>query len=245
VPKASRTFENLDEDKRKRVLDASMEEFAEHGFHQASVNRIVDRLGIAKGSIFKYFGTKEGLFRYVFERGVEVFGRRLRAVREATADADFFARLRAALMAGVEFIEAHPAVYRIYLKMLFQERFPLRETILAEVRAHSARYLTPMVEDAMRGGRLRPDLDVPAAVFVLDAVLDRFLQARAVEFMDAGLGLAGTDRAGLERAADACLAVLRAGLAGMGNGPAARNESQSTTATNAADVAENGQDGAC
>ncbi|HBR06022.1 MAG TPA: TetR/AcrR family transcriptional regulator, partial [Desulfovibrio sp.] len=36
---ASETFANLPEDKRQRVLDAAIEEFAEHGFQGASMNR--------------------------------------------------------------------------------------------------------------------------------------------------------------------------------------------------------------
>ena len=51
--------------------DQVAERFAEHGYHQASVNRIVGRLGIAKGSLFQYFGSKEGLFRHLFARALE------------------------------------------------------------------------------------------------------------------------------------------------------------------------------
>jgi len=209
---ASKTFANIDTAKQERVLAAALEEFAEHGFQNASMNRLSADLGIAKGSIFKYFGSKEGLFRLVFTHGVELFARSLRRARAETSGQDFLARVRRSLREGMAFIEAHPLVYRLYLKMLFQERFPLREVFLAEVRQASARYFTPLVEDAKARGELRADLDTAAAVFVLDAALDRFLQARAVGYVDAGLGLkdAGPDE--LDARLEAVLDVLRRGL---------------------------------
>ena len=46
------TFNKLDESKKNRILDAAVDEFSQHGFRQASVNRMVERIGIAKGSHF-------------------------------------------------------------------------------------------------------------------------------------------------------------------------------------------------
>lgn len=183
------TFKNLESDKQQRILDTAVEEFSSHGFRQASVNRMVQKLGIAKGSIFQYFGTKEGMFSVVFDHAVELVRRTLRQVKQETAETDFFERIRRSLIAGVHFIDRHPRIYKIYLKMVFQEDFPLRAEFLHQVHLFSADYLRPVVEAGVAGGDLRPDLDVDTAVFFLDALLDRFLQAYSVSFLDADLGL--------------------------------------------------------
>lgn len=209
---ASKTFENLDPAKQEAVLDQAMDEFAEHGFAGASMNRLVKRLGIAKGSIFKYFGTKEGLFKAVFNRSVELFSGPLRRARDASADKPAFERLEQSLLAGLEFIRKHPNIHRIYLKMLFQEKFPLRERFLTEVRLYSAKFLKPIVEQGVARGEFRADLDIDMAVFLLDAVMDRFLTAHSVEFMDSGLGI---HRAGPEyatRRIAQLMELLRSGL---------------------------------
>jgi AcrR family transcriptional regulator len=39
-----------------------MRHFAEQGYHAARVGDIAAALGIAKGSIFQHFGSKDGLF---------------------------------------------------------------------------------------------------------------------------------------------------------------------------------------
>ena len=209
---ARKTFANLDPEKQRRVMDAAIGEFAEHGFHQASVNRIVAKLGIAKGSLFKYFGSKQGMFQCVFEQAVELFSEPLRRIRKETQGEPFFTRLKISLLGGLAFIREYPDIYRIYCKMLFQEDFPLRERFLSDVRLYSAKYLRPMVEQGIGQGELRPDLDVDLAVFFLDAVLDRYLQAHAVSFMDAGLGVYGADSKSVPEQVDELLTFLRHGL---------------------------------
>jgi len=202
------TFENLPDEKRERVLSEATREFADHGYHQASVNRIVSRLGIAKGSLFKYFGNKEGLFKYLFGHTVAEFKRPLKEIRDS-GSTDFFERIQASFLANGAFIDAHPHIYRIYLKMLFNENFPLREKFLGEIRRAHAKYLGKLVDDGIHSGQLRPDLDREMAVLTLHSVLDRFLQGYAVPSLDTGIEPAEQT---LEDKARAVTDFLRNGL---------------------------------
>ena len=59
--------------KRTRIIDAAMRHFAEHGYHAARVGDIAAALGIAKGSIFQHFGSKDGLFFEVYKKAVRSF----------------------------------------------------------------------------------------------------------------------------------------------------------------------------
>ncbi len=206
------TFKKLESDKQQRILDTAVEEFASHGFRQASINRMVQRLGIAKGSIFQYFGTKEGLFQVVFDHAVELVRHSLRQVKQATAETDFFERLRQSLIAGVQFIDRHPRVYKIYLKMVFQEDFPLRAEFLQQVHLFSAEYLRPLVVAGVKNGTLRADLDVNTAVFFLDALMDRFLQAYCISFLDAGSGLYQAPQEEMERRVADFVELIRKGM---------------------------------
>lgn len=205
-------FNKLDDSKKSKILDAAVEEFSLHGFRQASVNRMVERIGIAKGSLFQYFGTKEGLFKVIFNYAVELVRQSLRQVKQETADADFFQRIRESTLAGARFIKRHPRVYRIYLKMIFQEDFPLRAEFLQQVHLFSAEYLRPIVEAGVAKGELRPDTDVNMTVFMLDALMDRFLQAYCVPFLDAGASIYQAQEAQLELQVDEFIKMLRLGI---------------------------------
>jgi AcrR family transcriptional regulator len=209
----SEVFSKLDPQKKMRILDAAMDEFSENGYQGASVNRMVRRLGIAKGSIFSYFGSKDGLFEYVFERAVNLFAGSLRRVRDTSRDRDVFYRIRQSLEAGVRFIDNNPRIYRIYLKMMFQENFPGRERFLSTARLYSAKYLRPLVVQGQERGELRSELDPDWVVFFLDALMDRFLQAYAVPYMDSGTSLYNACPEELAGRLDELMEIVRQGLA--------------------------------
>ena len=61
------TFLRLPEEKRRRFLDAAWEEFSGARFTDVSINQIVRRAGIPRGSFYQYFTDKEDLFAYLLE----------------------------------------------------------------------------------------------------------------------------------------------------------------------------------
>ena len=61
----TKVFLELDEDKKKRIKEAALAEFAQYGFEESSTNRIVKECGISKGSLFKYFENKEDLYFFL------------------------------------------------------------------------------------------------------------------------------------------------------------------------------------
>lgn len=61
------TFLRLPEEKRNRFLDAAWEEFTVVPYAKASINQIVRRAGIPRGSFYQYFEDKSDLFNYLME----------------------------------------------------------------------------------------------------------------------------------------------------------------------------------
>ncbi len=53
------TFFNLPEEKRQKILECALDEFAAHDYDSASVSKIVAKAGIAKGSLYQYFCRQE------------------------------------------------------------------------------------------------------------------------------------------------------------------------------------------
>lgn len=63
-------FTKLAAHQQRAIVQAALDEFATHGFHDASLNRIIDAAGISKGSMYYYFDDKEDLYAYVAQRGL-------------------------------------------------------------------------------------------------------------------------------------------------------------------------------
>lgn len=61
----SETFLRLPEEKRNRFLDAAWEEFSRVPFADASINKIVLKARVPRGSFYQYFESKENLFDYL------------------------------------------------------------------------------------------------------------------------------------------------------------------------------------
>lgn len=60
-------FYELDIDKKKRIINAGLREFAHHDYSHASTNEIVKKAIISKGSLYKYFTNKEDFYFYILD----------------------------------------------------------------------------------------------------------------------------------------------------------------------------------
>lgn len=81
------TFLRLPEEKRTRFLEAAWEEFTRVKFADASINQIVRRAGVPRGSFYQYFADKEDLFSYLVSMARERFSQGFgMAVEEAQGD---------------------------------------------------------------------------------------------------------------------------------------------------------------
>jgi AcrR family transcriptional regulator len=211
-PAALATFRHLPPDKQERVLTAALDEFADKGYHQASLNKVVAQAGIAKGSIYQYFLNKEGLFSFLFQQALDLVRRDLTAVKEATLEEKLFTRLEKSLQAGIRFIRDHPRIYNFYLKIQYDKNVPFREEFLAAIRRHAAEYFGSLVRRAKARGELRPGVPEDVVLFLLDAVFDRFLQAAALPALDVTLGLHQASDETLHQRIRQLIDLLRDGL---------------------------------
>jgi AcrR family transcriptional regulator len=64
-------FARLSAEQQRAILDAALDEFAVHGFHDASLNRVIEAAGISKGSMYYYFDGKEDLYVSLARIGLE------------------------------------------------------------------------------------------------------------------------------------------------------------------------------
>ncbi len=95
----------------RKLLDASAIEFGEKGFHEASVSSITRRAGVALGSFYTYFDSKDALFRAL----VADMSDNVRTSARAALSDDMGALEveEAALGAFLSFAREHREIYRI------------------------------------------------------------------------------------------------------------------------------------
>lgn len=67
-------------DKSLQILDAAVEAFAEFGFHGAAIPVIANRAGVAAGSIYRYFNSKEHLLNAAYRQRLLGYASVLRGI---------------------------------------------------------------------------------------------------------------------------------------------------------------------
>lgn len=219
LSKPKNTFWNLSAAKREKIEAVLVREFATNGYQKASLNSIARDTGIAKGSLYQYFDNKEMIFLFVFDRFTELVKKMVgQPERAAVQSFSFWEAIRQVLIAGMAFIDSFPDYFQLYLNVLFEQDVPRREELIARVRLFSMEYFSPLIAAGQQGKSIRADISVAMIVFMIDAVLDRFLQGYACAYLDGGLHLAEKKSADLQEEIDELIAVLRSGLLPVASG---------------------------
>ena len=114
------------------ILDAAEAEFGEKGFHDASISGITRRAGVALGSFYTYFDSKDAVFRAL----VRHMSDRVRdhVAPGIRAAAPGIAAERAGLCGFIDFVREHKDIYRIIDEAEFvdPESFRLHYAVTAE-----------------------------------------------------------------------------------------------------------------
>ena len=185
-------FQRLAEEKRLRILDAAIWEFAEHGYHGTSMRQIAERAGIAKGLTYYYFDSKEDLFSFLVEYVGGTWMREFERFLDGQPPAEpreFFRQFVRCLM---EFIDSRPHMYQLYLKHVHDRDLSFMPLIVAQARKADARFMG-CLRAAQAAGRVRAEVPLEKAHFVLDTVALRLLEFFFSPHMDA-LGLHDASR---------------------------------------------------
>ena len=174
------------EAKRARIVETAMRHFAEHGYHSARVGDIAAELGIAKGSIFQHFSTKDGLFLEVYKKAV----RSLPAYLDAPADVQqrgFFEVLRYWLARTEHLLHEDWIPYRVSLLGNYGTNLTLKRDINRFLISEDPYGAVAFVRYGLQRGELRNEIELEMIVSILDWMMERFQDALLTEELDPGL----------------------------------------------------------
>lgn len=163
-------FAALPPSKRDALMRESIREFAEHGYARASTNRIVRRVGIAKGSLFHYFGTKQRLYFALLDAAAE----RIRTAVQSVAQdlpSDPVERVIALARGEFGFYAANPELYRLFRRAVSD---PDTAQTVRERYADSGMAL---FAESLAGAAFAEGLDQATATAVLAWIVDGFNEA--------------------------------------------------------------------
>lgn len=164
------TFHNLPEEKRRRLVELAIDEFAEHPYDRASLSRIVERAGIAKGSVYQYFENKADLYQWLVTE--EVVRRKLASVDAALApEGTLFARLEVMIHSGLRFQLDNPRLARLAAGIYSPSADPEVRALHGKLQRAGRDYLRGLLAEATAAGELRAGLDLDLTATLVTQVL--------------------------------------------------------------------------
>ena len=182
----SQTFFNLPEEKKERVIEAALEEFSQHLYHNASIARIIESAGIPRGSFYQYFSDLEDVYKYLFsligERKMEYIGEAHQQMQQA----DYLSIIKALYDAGIRFAKDHPIFARLGTNF-YREDSTFRRQILGEFEGLSLQYFEDLLQSGQDKGEVDKNIDIKVAAFLFHtlniAIVENILQKHGPEYL--------------------------------------------------------------
>jgi AcrR family transcriptional regulator len=164
------TFFNLSAEKRQSVIDAALEEFALYDYKTASLSRMVEKVGIAKGSMYQYFENKKDLYLFLIDHVSKI---KLNYLTENTADSQeyFFDLLKQASYASSRFNLSYPRYSRILYHAARETNSEELGDLAYQIREVSRTFIREMMATARKKGQIRKDIDLDLASFCISQII--------------------------------------------------------------------------
>lgn len=183
-------FEKLPEDKKKKIIDVCIEEFAEYGYEKSSTNRIVEKAGISKGILFHYFKSKKKLFLYIFDFVIDYYMDKIKIYKEKINTNDLFERLVQWGLIKINIFLEEPVMYEMFAKTYLSIPKKIENEIYERLKHIKGDGLEIFLED-IDMSRFREDINFDKAIELLltsiETLSEKYIQqfkGKEIEMID-------------------------------------------------------------
>lgn len=180
-------FSRLDPARRQRILHCAAQAFAAHGYKGASLNRIIEALGLNKGVFYYYFDGKADLFGAVLQMVWDSF-LPLQAFDVNQLDRDsFWPGVESMLRDNYARLRDEPWLAGLLRLLSSPPETTDMDAVVGELLARGEQWVRTIIEHGQRVGAVRTDLPVDLLLAVLtaaDHAGDRWLLGNWERFDD-------------------------------------------------------------
>ncbi len=162
-------FERASEERKKKILEVGIEEFASKGYENANINIIAKNAGISIGLMYKYFNTKEDLFFTCIQRGMRILDN---AVDEIlNCDEKLIVKAEMLIRATCQHSKKNANYIKLYNVITGIKDNESAKALANEIEAETSKKYVKCITDALAKEDVRQDLDPRLFAFFLDNLL--------------------------------------------------------------------------
>ncbi len=163
--------------KQEKIINAAARIFAQKGFHQAKMDEIAEKAGVAKGTLYYNYSSKSKLFAATVVQGLT----RIMAEIEAGLSSDLpFPDHFKSLVAGMtELYISHSEVTRIYANEMSSGIDDETRVEIQNVRQQFINFISDILETGQSKGYLKslsPKLAALSILGIVDTLCTNYLE---------------------------------------------------------------------
>ncbi|MGN2370335.1 TetR/AcrR family transcriptional regulator [Clostridium cagae] len=132
---------------KKLIFNSSIEVFSKSGYRGATMDEIATTAGLAKGTLYYNFNSKEEIFNFIVDNGLKLLNDEIAAVNELNDDA--IEKLKQICKIQLTFLYEHNSFFRVVMSQLWgdeERQFILREKVKGHIK-EIEKYIQMGIED--------------------------------------------------------------------------------------------------
>ena len=162
------TFDKTTEDRRQKVIEVAIEEFASKGYSATSINDISKKANISIGAMYSYFASKEDLFLSIVNSADILMEKILKDISDGSED--IFDCIEKMLKTSRKFALDYPQLNQIYLDITTQALSHMSVRLSSELERVTPKLLANLIQQAKNDGKITKNLDERVASYCIDNI---------------------------------------------------------------------------
>ncbi len=174
------TFDKTTAERRQRVIDVAVSEFAARGYSATNINDIAKKADVSIGAMYSYFASKEDLFLAIVNSAYQLLEAVLNEVREKSAD--IYELFYGMLTASREYALRYPELNQIYLDLTTQGLSQMAARLSNKLETITVKLYRQVLREAKQKGQIAADVDEDAAALFIDNIFITYQFSFSVDY---------------------------------------------------------------
>jgi AcrR family transcriptional regulator len=173
-------FLSLEKEKRDKIINAALREFAVNGFQKASTNEIAKNAGITKSLLFYYFSSKQELFEFLFHYSVKFL---IEAIWSSPdrMPSDLFERYLVIAAIKLKIAAQYPDMYDFVQYAVKDQDNEFKNFFNSDEYLHISEEFRKKLHEGIDLSKFKPDIDTSKALQIIWWVIESFALAKQKE----------------------------------------------------------------
>lgn len=167
--KYKEAFERASDERKEKILEVGIKEFASKGYENANINVIAKNAGISIGLMYKYFSTKEDLFITCIQRGMSILDDAVDEILKS--DDKLLVKAEKLIRTTCQLSQKDAYYVKLYNEITSERNSDKAKEFAKAIEETTSKKYVKCITDALAKGDVRQDMDPRLFAFFLDNLL--------------------------------------------------------------------------